>query len=158
MGPDGVPLDHGRTVRLFPAHVRRAAEVRDGGCVFAGRGALTWWCDVHHVLAWVEGGATDLDNAGLLCERHHTQVHHGYRVERRPDGRWRTWRPDGTEILIGPHRRATSPADTCPADGPVDHPDTAHRRRSAGVSTPVQRNGRGPRGVDKGGARRRVAT
>jgi hypothetical protein len=24
------------------------------------------------------------------------------RVERQPDGRWRTWRPDGTEILIGP--------------------------------------------------------
>jgi hypothetical protein len=27
-------------------------------------------------------------------------VHHGFRVERQPDGRWRTWRPDGTEILI----------------------------------------------------------
>jgi uncharacterized protein DUF222 len=25
-------------------------------------------------------------------------------AERRPDGRWRTWRPDGTEILIGPQR------------------------------------------------------
>ena len=62
MGPDGVPLDHGRTVRLFPPHVRRAAEVRDGGCVFAGCGAPTWWCDVHHLLAWIDGGATDLDN------------------------------------------------------------------------------------------------
>ncbi len=29
---------------------------------------------------------------------------HGFRVERQPDGRWRTWRPDGTEILIGPQR------------------------------------------------------
>jgi hypothetical protein len=28
----------------------------------------------------------------------HTGVHHGYRVERRPSGRWRTWRPDGSEI------------------------------------------------------------
>ncbi|SDM59082.1 HNH endonuclease [Geodermatophilus siccatus] len=104
LGPDGVPLDHGRTVRLFPAHVRRAAEVRDGGCVFAGCAAPTWWCDVHHVLAWVDGGATDLANAALLCERHHTKVHHGFRVERRPDGRWRTWRPDGTEIRTGPQR------------------------------------------------------
>ena len=26
LGPDGVPLEHGRTVRLFPPHVRRAAE------------------------------------------------------------------------------------------------------------------------------------
>ena len=50
LGPDGVPLQHGRTVRLFPPHVRRAAEVRDGGCVFAGCSAPTWWCDAHHVL------------------------------------------------------------------------------------------------------------
>nr|WP_100500088.1 HNH endonuclease signature motif containing protein [Geodermatophilus chilensis] len=104
MDPDGMPLDHGRTVRLFPPHVRRAAEVRDGGCVFTGCAAPTWWCDVHHLLAWIDGGATDLDNAALLCERHHTKVHHGFRVERQPDGRWRTWRPDGTEILIGPGR------------------------------------------------------
>jgi uncharacterized protein DUF222/HNH endonuclease len=104
LGPDGRPLDHGRTLRLFPPHVRRAAEVRDGGCVFAGCAAPTWWCEVHHLLAWVDGGATDLANAALLCERHHTKVHHGFRVERQPDGRWRTWRPDGTEIVIGPQR------------------------------------------------------
>jgi hypothetical protein len=102
IGPGGVPLDYGRTVRLVPPHVRRAAEVRDGGCVFAGCGAPTWWCDVHHVLEWINGGATSLDNSALLCERHHTKVHHGFRVERLPDGRWRTWRPDGTEIRTGP--------------------------------------------------------
>ncbi len=104
LGPDGVPLEHGRTLRLFPAHVRRAAEVRDGGCVFAGCAAPTHWCDVHHVLAWIDGGETNLGNAALLCERHHTKVHHGFRVERQPDGRWRTWRPDGIEILTGPQR------------------------------------------------------
>ncbi|WP_448610650.1 DUF222 domain-containing protein [Geodermatophilus sp. URMC 60] len=104
MGPDGVPLEHGRTVRLFPAHVRRAAEVRDRGCVFTGCAAPTQWCDVHHLLAWIDGGATDLANAALLCERHHTKVHHGFPVERQPDGRWRTRRPDGTEILTGPQR------------------------------------------------------
>jgi hypothetical protein len=46
------------------------------------------------------GGETSLKNSALLCERHHTKVHHGFRVERDPGGRWRTWRPDGTEILI----------------------------------------------------------
>ncbi len=102
MGPDGMPLDYGRTVRLVPPHVRRAAEVRDGGCVFTGCGAPTWWCDVHHLLEWINGGETNLDNSALLCERHHTKVHHGFRVERQPDGRWRTWRPDGTEIRTGP--------------------------------------------------------
>ena len=102
MGPDGMPLDYGRTVRLVPPHVRRAAEVRDGGCVFAGCGAPTFWCDVHHLLEWINGGETSLENSALLCERHHTKVHHGFGVERQPDGRWRTWRPDGTEIRIGP--------------------------------------------------------
>ncbi|SDO45573.1 HNH endonuclease signature motif containing protein [Geodermatophilus sp. DSM 45219] len=102
MGPDGMPLDHGRSLRLVPPHLRRAAEVRDGGCVFTGCGAPTSWCDVHHLLAWIDGGETSLENSALLCERHHTKVHHGFRVERRPDGRWHTWRPDGTEILVGP--------------------------------------------------------
>ena len=102
LGPDGLPLDVGRSVRLVPPHIRRAAEVRDGGCVFAGCGAPAWWCDVHHLLEWINGGETSLDNSALLCERHHTKVHHGFRVERQPDGRWRTWRPDGTEIRTGP--------------------------------------------------------
>jgi hypothetical protein len=36
----------------------------------------------------------------------HTKVHHGFRIERddiAPLGsRWRTYRPDGTQIHIGP--------------------------------------------------------
>ncbi|WNV77905.1 HNH endonuclease signature motif containing protein [Geodermatophilus sp. DSM 44513] len=102
MGPDGTPLDHGRTLRLVPPHLRRAAEVRDGGCVFAGCSAPTGWCDVHHLLEWANGGETSLANSALLCERHHTKVHHGFRVERDTDGRWHTWRPDGTQIRTGP--------------------------------------------------------
>ena len=101
LGPDGMPLEHGRTVRLVPPHVRRAAEVRDGGCVFTGCSAPTHWCDVHHLVEWINGGETSLTNSALVCERHHTKVHHGFRIEREPDGRWRTWRPDGTEIMIG---------------------------------------------------------
>ncbi|HEV7213006.1 MAG TPA: endonuclease, partial [Blastococcus sp.] len=46
------------------------------------------------------GGETSEENSGLLCERHHTKVHHGFRIQRDPDGRWHTYRPDGTEILI----------------------------------------------------------
>ena len=102
MGPDGVPLDLGRDHRVVTPGLRRAVERRDKSCVFAGCGAPTWWCDVHHLIHWVFGGETNLQNSALLCERHHTKVHHGFRVERQPDGRWRTWRPDGTEILIGP--------------------------------------------------------
>ena len=102
MGPEGQLLDHGRSKRIVPAGLRRAVEVRDRHCVFAGCQAPTHWCDVHHVQEWLlDEGPTSLENSALLCERHHTKVHHGFRVERQPDGRWRTWRPDDTEILIG---------------------------------------------------------
>ena len=102
MGPDGEPLDLGRKHRVVTAGLRRAVVARDRTCVFAGCGAPHWWADVHHLLHWVHGGETSLENSALLCERHHTKVHHGFAVERGPGGRWRTHRPDGTEILIGP--------------------------------------------------------
>jgi hypothetical protein len=99
-GPDRHVLELGRDKRLFPPHIRRALDVRDKGCVFAGCHAPTWWCDAHHLVHWIDGGETSEDNGALLCERHHTKVHHGFRIERQPDGRWRTYRPDGTEILM----------------------------------------------------------
>ncbi|MDP9460991.1 MAG: HNH endonuclease [Actinomycetota bacterium] len=102
IGPEGQPLDLGRSKRVVPPHLRRAVELRDRTCVFAGCYAPSYWCDVHHLVHWIDGGDTSLKNSGLLCERHHTKVHHGFRVVRQPDGRWRTYRPDGTEILIAP--------------------------------------------------------
>ncbi|SDY77379.1 protein of unknown function [Modestobacter sp. DSM 44400] len=103
MSPDGLPLDVGREKRVVPPHIRRAVERRDRHCVFAGCSAPTHWCDVHHLEEWLrDHGETSLANSALVCERHHTKVHHGFRVERPPDGRWRTYRPDGTEIIIGP--------------------------------------------------------
>jgi hypothetical protein len=101
LDPDGQPLDVGRSKRVVPAHLRRAVELRDGHCVFAGCAAPSHWCEVHHLLEWIHGGQTSLDNSGLVCERHHTRVHHGFRIQRDPGGRWHTYRPDGTEILIG---------------------------------------------------------
>jgi hypothetical protein len=99
-GPDGVPLDVGREARLVSGSLRRAVELRDGGCVFTGCDAPAHWSDVHHLVHWIDGGDTSLENSALLCERHHTEVHHGFRVERQPSGRWRTWRPDGSEITV----------------------------------------------------------
>jgi hypothetical protein len=107
---DGLPLDVGREQRVVPPHIRRAVVERDRHCVFTGCEAPHWWCDVHHLLEWLaDDGETSAENSGLLCERHHTKVHHGYRVERDdgapPESRWRTYRPDGTEIVLpgSPH-------------------------------------------------------
>ena len=105
--PDGLPLNVGREQRVVPPHLRKAVVERDRGCVFTGCDAPHWFCDVHHVLEWLaDGGETSLQNSALLCERHHTKVHHGFRVERDdgapPESRWRTYRPDGTEIVTAP--------------------------------------------------------
>jgi hypothetical protein len=81
LDPDGQPLDVGRSKRVVPPHLRRAVEQRDRHCVFAGCDAPSHWCDVHHLLEWINGGETSLENSALLCERHHTKVHHGFRVE-----------------------------------------------------------------------------
>ncbi len=102
MGPEGQILDHGRSRRIVPPGLRRAVEVRDRHCVFTGCEAPTHWCDVHHVQEWVlDEGETSLENSALLCERHHGKVHSGFTIERDPDGRWHTYRPDGTEIRLG---------------------------------------------------------
>nr|WP_091930671.1 HNH endonuclease signature motif containing protein [Blastococcus sp. DSM 46786] len=111
IGPDGEVLDYGRRQRISPPPLRRALDARDRGCVFTGCDAPAHWCDVHHLVHWIDGGQTDLGNCALLCERHHTKIHHGFRIERQPDGRWRTYRPDGTEILILP-RITAEPANS----------------------------------------------
>jgi hypothetical protein len=67
LDPDGPPLDVGRTHRVVPPHLRRAVEQRDRRrCVFAGCGAPTHWCDVPHLLHWIDGGDTSLDNISNL--------------------------------------------------------------------------------------------
>jgi hypothetical protein len=106
-GPDGLPLDVGRAQRTATSAIRRAIELRDGHCVFAGCAAPAAWCDVHHVVHWAHGGPTSCENGALLCERHHTSVHEGGFTIRRDPGTavWHTFRPNGTEIVArGPCR------------------------------------------------------
>jgi hypothetical protein len=100
--PAGLPLDVGREERCATTAIRRALELRDGHCVFAGCTAPAEWCDVHHVVHWVHGGPTSCENGALLCERHHTAVHEGgFTLTRDPGtATWHTYRPGGTEIHI----------------------------------------------------------
>ncbi|MCA0146182.1 HNH endonuclease [Blastococcus sp. LR1] len=111
IGPQGQPLEQGRSHRVVPPHLWRALTARDQHCVFSGCDAPAHWCEAHHLIHWAHGGDTDLHNLALLCERHHTKVHHGFRIERDESGRWHTYRPDGTEILVLP-RITTEPVTT----------------------------------------------
>lgn len=86
-------LDLGRSQRLFSEAQRRALAARDGGCVWPGCSAPPAWCEVAHLLAWILGGLTDLENGALMCAHHHRQFDHdGWQLE---------WR-DGTPYLIPP--------------------------------------------------------
>jgi hypothetical protein len=67
---DGQVLDHGRSKRIVPPGLRKAVEIRDRHCVFAGCEAPSHYCDIHHVLEWLNGGEPTLANSALLCERH----------------------------------------------------------------------------------------
>jgi hypothetical protein len=75
LGGRGEVLELGRAERLFTPAQARAVLLRDRHCTFPRCDAPAFWCDVHHVTHWADGGPTDRSNAALLCARHHTIVH-----------------------------------------------------------------------------------
>ncbi|MCG6567543.1 HNH endonuclease signature motif containing protein [Tessaracoccus sp. ZS01] len=74
LGTDSQPLDVGRKHRLFPAGIRTALTLRDGGCAFPGCTARPASCEAHHIVPWWAGGTSCLGNAVLLCPHHHRLV------------------------------------------------------------------------------------
>jgi Domain of unknown function (DUF222)/HNH endonuclease len=75
LGSAGEVLDLGQQVRLFTAAQTRRLWLRDRQCTYPGCDMPGQWCDAHHLIHWADGGPSDLANAALLCERHHTIVH-----------------------------------------------------------------------------------
>lgn len=69
------PIDVGRRTRTIPPSLRRALELRDGGCTWKGCIAPVSWCDAHHIVHWADGGETSVENTRLLCRKHHTRTH-----------------------------------------------------------------------------------
>jgi len=74
---DSVTIDVGRSKRVVAGPLRRALNARDGQCRWPGCERPASWCDGHHMVHWIDGGDTDLDNLVLLCRRHHRMVHEG---------------------------------------------------------------------------------
>lgn len=75
LGSRGEVLDLGASVRFFSKAQTRVLWLRDDGCSFPGCSVPAHWCDAHHIVHWADGGKTGLDNAALLCGRHHEIVH-----------------------------------------------------------------------------------
>jgi hypothetical protein len=81
-------IDVGRAKRVVSGPARRALTARDGTCRWPGCDRPASWTAAHHVVHWIHGGTTDLDNLILLCHRHHWMVHEGkWQLVRSDDGR-----------------------------------------------------------------------
>jgi hypothetical protein len=96
----GQPLDVGRKTRSIPPAIRRALNVRDGGCRFPGC-THDRYVDAHHIEHWADGGETKLSNLVTLCRLHHRLVHEGeIGIETCSDGGWRFVHPDGSYFEV----------------------------------------------------------
>ncbi|CAN5305137.1 hypothetical protein BH24ACT9_BH24ACT9_15310 [soil metagenome] len=104
LSPTGIPLDVGRAQRLFGGRLRTTLDVRDRGCAWPGCDRPPSWTQAHHILSWLDGGRTDLDNGVLLCLFHHHEIEKAdWTVTIRGGRAWFTpprWiDPDQTPIL-----------------------------------------------------------
>ena len=100
---DSLVIDVGRSRRTVGAPLRRALDARDGHCRWPGCERPARWSAAHHVVHWIHGGGTDLDNLVLLCHRHHKMVHEGgWQVVRSDEGHVMTIPPT---ITFGPRSR-----------------------------------------------------
>ncbi len=91
-----VIIDAGSSRRLFEGAQRDLVKLRDRRCRHPFCNAVHWRCEIDHVDARADGGATDLGNAALLCDVHHDEKSRGRTVVRAgPKGRLDWFRSDG---------------------------------------------------------------
>ena len=89
-----LPVNVGRATRVPSAGMRKALVARDGGCIWPGCERPASWTAAHHFEHWAHLGVTELPNMGLLCYRHHWQVH---------EGGWNlAWSDDGRLLIVPP--------------------------------------------------------
>ncbi len=128
-----------------------ALIARDHGCSFPGYDRAPEWCERHHIIEWVDGGTTDLDNLTLVCRyHHHNFAARGWKCRINPDRlpewvppRWidRTQQPLINSRIIA-HR---------------DSPPQRRRARSTkrtGPATPTSPDTRRPQPTDRCGTNR----
>jgi hypothetical protein len=115
LGSDSQPLDVGTTVRLATGPMRKGLIARDKGCVCCGAPPI--YCDAHHVISWIDGGATKLTNLVLLCKRCHRDLHDGHWDVQITNGVVHVSRPTWATPGPVPRGRYRPPAATATTSG-----------------------------------------
>ncbi len=127
----GAVLSVGRDTYRVPADLRRHLAVRDGTCRFPGCGRPARRCDVDHVTAAADAGATDASNLIHLCRHHHRLKHEtSWRVRLDAMTQDAVWRSPSGRVHVVP------PAEP----GPVWSPP-AGRRSPGRASVRLERDG-----------------
>ena len=103
LGSDSAVLDVGRMMRLVTAAIWYALVVRDQHCRFPGCTRPPIMGHAHHLIHWVDGGTTSLDNLVLLCGHHHRLVHAGpWTISQPRPGHFEFHPPDAVRRARGP--------------------------------------------------------
>ena len=133
--PKGAVLNLYRSRRIATRAQTLALYARDSGCSFPGCDVAPQYCERHHVIAWQDGGDTNIGNLALVCSFHHHQfAKRGWQCHISSDG-LPVWIPP---TWIDPERRPIlnhritinnwhhqDPLDLDPATEPEVPPDPA---------------------------------
>jgi hypothetical protein len=146
MDANGNPFNLGRSVRHANRHPRRALRAIYRSCGFPGCDVGFWKCEIHHILPWELGGATDLANMLPICSRHHHVIHEGgWQLHLAPDRTLTITQPNGQDYgTATPDMNRQPPRkQSCPIevdlvdDSPAQHVEPLDR---APVLKPVGRS------------------
>ena len=116
LGSNSQALDVGTEQRFVNRAIRRALIKRDKGCVICK--APPPYCHAHHIIHWIDGGPTSLNNLALFCGGHHHAIHKGHYTVTITNGTVHVTRPTWADPTPPPRRirlntipgSATSPA------------------------------------------------
>ncbi len=130
----GVVINMGRKRRLFTGAARDAARLMSNRCDHAGCDIAGEHTQIDHLAEWDrDHGRTDLDNAGLGCNRHNPGKHrNGYSAKRARNGQVIYYRRDGTPMLpVG--RRHPPDTDELPDERDIEQLTCLARARVAAL-------------------------
>ena len=95
-------LNLGRKHRVVSPQLKRALLARDKCCTYPSC-SHEQFLEAHHVMHWADGGETSLDNAILLCNRHHRLLHEGgFTIHKNFAGKWYFRTADGKVLPEAP--------------------------------------------------------